>query len=148
MAESETTWPFGMEPPPGVTVIDTRAARFWRDDDGIVYNQNLVDGVVGQQELSRGLAAVRELTGGHPAVLIAYGGSMSAATREAREYMAGPEADATIAAMGVIVTSPVVRVIMTFFLRWSSPPYETRLHASIDEARLWARGLVGRQPTP
>lgn len=138
-------WPKGMEPEPGARVLDTGAARFWLGEDGVMYNQALVDGEVGRRDLERGFAAILELTGGQPAVLVAEAGSMSSTTHEAREYMASPEAGRAIAAMAVVVTSPVARVIMKLFLAWAPPPYSAKLFASVDAAREWAREVVKRR---
>jgi hypothetical protein len=50
-----------------------------------------------------------------------------------------------MAAVGVVITSPVVRIVMTFFMRLSSPPYEVKFLSSVEEGRIWARGVLERR---
>lgn len=138
-------WPPGMEPEAGAPVRSTGQARFWLSSEGIIYNENLVEGRVEREHMERGMAAILELTGGKAAVVIAYGGKMTSSTREAREYMAGPESQRAMRAMGVIVTSSLVRVVMTFFLRWAKPPFETRLFSTMEEAKAWGRALAASE---
>jgi hypothetical protein len=138
-------WPPGMAPEPGARVIDSGLLRTWRDHDGIIYSQNLVDGVVDRSHLESAFDGIGELTQGRRAVIVAYGSMVTAVTREAREYMVGPAAEATIAAVGVVITSPVVRIVMTFFMRLSSPPYAVKFLSSVEEGRTWARGFLERR---
>ena len=133
-----------MEPEAGAKQVTTSATRFWLSSEGIVYNQNLVEGTVEEAHLVEGLAALRELTNGQRAVLLADGGSRTAATREARAYMAGPQGRESIGAMVVVAHSPVARVVMSFFARFTKPPYPTHVCATVEDARVWARGQVAR----
>ena len=56
--------------------------------------------------------------------------------------LAGPEAAETYLAMAVLVRSPVARVIMNFFARFSAPPFPVRVFTDVDEARAWAAAQV------
>ena len=138
-------WPAGMEPEPGARVIGSALLRSWLAADGVLYSLNRVDGVVDRSHLDYAFEGIRDLMQGRRAVIVAHGAMVTAVTREAREYMVGPVAEATIAAVGVVITSPVVRIVMTFFTRLSSPPYEVRFLKSIEEGRTWAREVLARR---
>lgn len=135
-------------PPPGARVIDTGLVRFWRGDDGLIYDETYMEGVVEAEHMRRGLAAIAELTGGEPAPLVAVAGRSSEATREARQVLAGPEAVKLIAAMAVIAPNPVMRVALTFFMRVSRPPYPIRLFGTLAEAQAWAKTFLPRPHAP
>lgn len=131
-----------LHPPPGARLIDTGAARWWVDPCGVVCNQSYIDGVVTAEHLRAGFRAALELTGGGRAPLAAEAGPLSSATREARDLLAGPETAAVFTAMAVVVTSPVARTVMNFFVRFSKPSVPVRVFTAPDQALDWARSYL------
>ena len=125
-------------PPPGARVVDTGAARWWSEGEGLVCNQSYV-ATVTAEHLRAGFRVAREMGEGRKVALVAESGPLSQATRESRVVLAGPESAAVFAAMAVVVRSPVARAIMNFFVRLSSPPFPLRMFTSPDDARAWAR---------
>lgn len=131
-----------VEPPARARVIDTGAARWWLEGDGVVGNQSYVR-LVTAEHLRTGFRAAAELGGGRKVALVSETGPMSETTREARDLLAGDEAAAVFCALAVLVRSPVARTIMSFFVRFSSPPFPVRVFTDPDEARAWARQQAG-----
>lgn len=127
-----------LEPPSGADVRDSGAALWWWCGDGIVCNQ-AYERRVTTEHLRAGFAICRELGGGEPVVLVSEAGPLGETTREARDLLAGPEAAAIYRAMAVVVRSPVARAIMSFFVRFSSPPFPVRVFNDVQEALDWAR---------
>jgi hypothetical protein len=126
-------------PEPGARVLDTGLVRFWRGSDGVIYDETYMEGRVEGEHMRKGLDAIAELGGGRPHPLLACADRMGSASKEARDLLAGPEAAKLISAMAVIVTSPVARLVLNFFMRVSAPPYPLRLFATLPEAQAWAR---------
>jgi hypothetical protein len=113
--------------------------------DGVLYDDTYMVGRVEGEHMRKGLDAIRELTRGRRAPLVAVANRMGSASREARDLLAGPEAAQMISGMAVVVTSPVVRAVLRFFMLVSSPSYPVALFATIDEARRWARARVASE---
>lgn len=135
-------------PPPGSRVIDTGYVRFWRGEDGIIYNDTYMQGRVEGLAMRKGLAAVANLSGGAPAPMLAMANQMGTASREAREALASPEARALISALAVVAPSPVARMVLSFFARVSRPPFPVRLFPTLESAQRWCRSLGGDQAVP
>lgn len=131
-------------PPGGARVVDSGAARWWAEGNGVVCNQSYLR-LVTPEHLRAGFAVVRELSNGSKIALVAESGPLSETTREARRLLAGPEAAAIFSAMAVVVRSPVARTIMSFFVRFSTPPFPVKVFTSAEEARAWAATQVSGQ---
>jgi len=63
-------------------------------------------------------------------------------SREARLYFVSDEAVALYSAVAILISSPVSRVIGTFFLRLTNHKVPTRLFTSEEEAIAWLVALV------
>ena len=61
---------------------------------------------------------------------------------EARAYMAGPEGLKVSQAVGLLIGSPVSRVLGNLYLRLNKPPIPTRLFTSEEEALAWLRSFL------
>jgi hypothetical protein len=127
-----------LRPPPGTHVIDTGAARWWKEDDKLICNQSYKKRVT-VDDIHGGFDAARELVPEGKMVLIAESGPMTDSEREARQALSGPRAAELYIALAVIVRSPVARTIMNLFTRFYSPPFPVRCFS--DAARSWARSI-------
>jgi hypothetical protein len=63
-------------------------------------------------------------------------------TAEARAYLAGPEGLAVSQAVGLLIGSPVSRVLGNFYLGLNKPSIPTRLFTSDEEALAWLRSFL------
>jgi hypothetical protein len=63
-------------------------------------------------------------------------------TAEARAYLAGPEGSAICQAVGLLIGSPVSRVLGNFYLGLNKPLVPTRLFTSEEEAQAWLRSFL------
>lgn len=63
-------------------------------------------------------------------------------TAEARAYLAGPEGVRVSQAVGLLIGSPVSRVLGNFYLGLNKPSTPTRLFTSEEEAQAWLRSFL------
>jgi hypothetical protein len=96
------------------SVIETRCARSWLGGDGIMRQVILPGAEV----------------------------ALASVAREARQYYSGKEAAQTVRAVGLLVTSPLSRLIGNFFMVINKPPVPFRLFTSETEALEWLRGFI------
>ncbi len=129
-----------LTPPDEAEVIETCGGRVWLAN-GIVHEA--VD--IAHLELKhvRCLAqGIRTLVGDDTqSLLLADLGGVRSASSDARAYSSSAELRALVAAQAFVVTSPVTRVIASFFVRVFHPPFPVRLFAGPDPASAWLHGL-------
>lgn len=63
-------------------------------------------------------------------------------TAEARAYLAGPEGVRVSQAVGLLIGSPLSRVLGNFYLGLNKPSTPTRLFTAEEEAQAWLRGFL------
>jgi hypothetical protein len=63
-------------------------------------------------------------------------------TAEARSYLAGREGVQVSQAVGLLIGSPVSRVLGNFYLGLNKPSVPTRLFTSEEEAQAWLRSFL------
>jgi hypothetical protein len=63
-------------------------------------------------------------------------------TAEARAYLAGREGSQVSQAVGLLIGSPVSRVLGNFYLGLNKPSVPTRLFTSEEEAQAWLRDFL------
>jgi hypothetical protein len=123
-------------------VIETRVARIWLDQDGILHNVILPNAMVmleDAKEISNSNAEVAE---GKKIVGLVDARNVKSATREARKFAARDETKTSRAAIAILVGSPLSRVIGNFFISIDKPPYPTRPFTSETEAIEWLKGFL------
>jgi hypothetical protein len=120
---------------PGEVV--TRSARMWLDDEGIV-QQVSAPGSDYTLDVAKDLCAqTRSLSGGSPRPMLVDMTLLRSITRDARTFFARQTTDSGIAAVALLVDSPLSRVVGNFFMRNSPAIVPTRLFTSRDEATTW-----------
>jgi len=129
-----------LTPPAAAEVIETCGGRVWLDN-GIVHEA--VDVAHLELEHVQCLAkGVRALVGEHAqALLLADLCGVRSASSDARAYSSSAELRALVGAQAFVVTSPVTRVIASFFVRVFHPPFPVRLFAGPAPASAWLHGL-------
>ena len=123
-------------------VLSTRTERIWLGEDGIIYavvNPGLVMDLADAQENVRGFA---EVGGGvRRLAVIDIRAHAASATREAREYYAGPENAKVVLAVAMLVRSPTSRILGNLFLGLNKTLFPLRLFAEPEPAAAWLRSL-------
>ena len=67
---------------------------------------------------------------------------MNSFSREARLYFSTDEVADCVSACGIVVGTPVSKVLGNFYLGLSNPRLPSRLFTSNDEAVAWLKGFV------
>jgi hypothetical protein len=118
--------------------ITTPTTRHCLREDGLLLSEALPGAGQTLADARESVAAYGALNGGKRRPLLvdlrAAGKPMD---REAREYYAGPELAAVVSAAALLVTSPIGRVIGTFFLRLSRTATPIRMFTEEREALDW-----------
>jgi len=121
--------------------VNTEQAEIlFRDDDVLEYHYS--DGaVVGLPEARRMVDAALDLVGeAAPCPTVVVAGDVKVVTREARQFFAESEENRAISScVGLVVTSPVARVIGNFFMGLNKPRVPTRLFKTVDDAVRWVK---------
>ena len=90
------------------------------------------------------IAAFRELSEARPMPLIIDVPGYPNADRDARKYWSSAEVRRLITSMAIVVHSPVMRVIGTFFIRLGKPPFPCKLFGDLEAAIAWTGRLGDR----
>jgi hypothetical protein len=122
--------------------VETRVARIWSGDDGIGRVVFLPDVVVSLADATEYVAACRDLSHGKRSPVLIDGRHVRSIRREARTFLASDAAAAFTSAVGVIVASPLSRIIGSIFLGWNIPRFPVRLFGAEAEALEWLRRFL------
>jgi len=123
---------------PSEGVLTTRTERIWLGDDGIiraVVHPGLVTRLEDAQENVRGFALVAGSA--RRRALIDMRAHAASATRDAREYYAGPENAKVVLAVGLLVRSSISRMMGNFFLGINRTIFPLKLFAEPEPALEW-----------
>ena len=114
--------------------------RMWVSPDGIVHlvwNQGVA---MGLEEAVAATTAMTELTGGTQAPLLVDTRGLATQERSARQEFV--KRGDLVAAVALIVDTPVSRLMSNFFLSVSKPVVTTRLFDDETSAIAWLQGLA------
>lgn len=125
----------------------TRTARIWMDDEHIVHIESLPGAEETIAEAKANVDAVRATVGNKRHVLLVDMRRLKSIDISARRFYAEePSAKDTLRALGLVVSSPVSRIVGNFVIRaFSRSPAAIRMFTGEDEARAWLRGFVGER---
>lgn len=118
-------------------VIDTRTARTMLGDDGIV-RVHMFPGTRETCETAReNIAAFLEICAGKKLPVLIDLTDTLGASQEARRLYSGDEVSRHTTATAMIVSSPVTKVMASFFLKLNQPRRILRLFTSEADAFEW-----------
>ncbi|MFO0659413.1 MAG: hypothetical protein U0165_06240 [Polyangiaceae bacterium] len=113
----------------------------WVGSDGLVRSR-IRDGIDFVLEDSiDALDATKRLAKTLPTGVIVDCAGVRSASRESREFWSRAEALEALSCMAIVVTSPIARVIASFFVRLVRPGFNVKLFSSELEAVEWVRSL-------
>lgn len=117
-------------------------AGMWLGVDGIVRIVWVPGAEATLADAEECMAAYLTINGGKRRPMIVDTATMKSLAREARHYFASAEAAKVASAVGIIVGTPVSRVLGNFYLGLGNPNLPTRLFASEGEALEWLKGYI------
>jgi len=125
-------------PPETVT---TRTATIWLRDDGIVQIVIFPNAAEGQADAQTNVATCFRVGGERRRPVLVDVRQMKGFEREARVYYSSEETAQIITALGLLVGSPLSRVLANFFLGLNRVRVPTKLFISEEKAVEWLKGF-------
>lgn len=123
-----------LAPPPHA--LRTRTCLLWRDGE-LVIGQFLPQADVTGDDARENLGVLLSLVAPGRAPVLVDLRSIRAQSAEARAVFAGPEALRVSTAVGLLIGSPISRVLGNFYLGFNKPLTPSRLFTSVADARSW-----------
>lgn len=126
-------------------VVATRTCLLWLER-GLLRGRFLQGAEVTREDALENLAVSERLTGGRRLPALIDLREVKAQSAEARAVLAGPAAARVSGAVGLLIGSPLSRVLGNFYLRFNRPGTPTRLFSTEAEAEAWLRAAGGAGP--
>lgn len=123
-------------------VVNIAKASMWLEEDGIVRIMWVPGAEVTLADAQESMAAYLRINQGKRRPLFVDTSQMKSLAREARHLYASEEAARVASAVGLIVGTPVSRVLGNFYLGLSNPHLPTRLFDAEAEALEWLKGYL------
>ena len=113
-------------------------------DDGVVRMKEPPDVMMGLPEAKEMIAAISELGNGDKVILL---GDLRrhrgfTVDSEGREYLGGKQMGEIVAAVGLLVGSPLSRFMGNFFIAINKPGFPVKLFTSEPKAIEWLKDFV------
>lgn len=123
-------------------MIDVRSQTIFLDEDGIVHAtlKPMVELTLADAE--EAVEAIRTLSGERRRPVLVDLRKAKGMSREARVFFSGPVTATVESAAGLVVTSPLTRMIANFFMGLNKPLFPTRMFNTEEDAMAWLRTFV------
>jgi hypothetical protein len=128
-------------------VVTTRAARIWIEDDEILRCDCLPDVAQTLADAEETMAVFWEVAGRRRVPVMIDLRRARSIDRAARTHYGGPEGARVQLAAGLLIGSPVSRMLGNIFLGFNNLRIPVRLFTAEDEALGWLRGWRAVTPT-
>lgn len=119
--------------------FDTRTGTLEVREDGILHARTAPGSLVTLADARENLASLPDRPDHGKQLLMVDLRGMTGMTREARQFYASEEAAKALAAIALIVGSPLSRMIGSFFLGFNKPRMPLRLFTSEQQAVRWLK---------
>ena len=123
----------------------TRTVRIWIGDDGIVRMVDLPGAEEVLEDAVENLATIRNVSENKKPPIMIDIRELKSITREARKYYASEETAKFGKAIGLVIGSPMTRVIGNFFIQLNRPALPLKLFTSEDKALDWLKGFIANE---
>lgn len=123
-------------------VIETRNAKVWLGDDGIIRSLQKHGAEETLDTAKENIAAILKVSKGKKRPLLVDMVAQKSITFEAREFYSDEARGSEGSALALLVGSPVSRVIGSVMIRISKPVLPIKLFTSEGDAIEWLRGFL------
>ena len=120
--------------------ISERTQRTWLDEEGILHAEAVHGAAQTLEDAEACVAFMWEVAGQRRRPVLIDLRQARSMDRATRAYYAGPATASKQIAVGILIESPLSRVLGNFFLGLNKPIMPTRLFTSEAEALAWLRG--------
>ncbi len=122
-------------------VFETRVSKIWLNERGIVHSVVHPKAEINGADAREGLAITAKLGQGRPVPVLADISGIRSVTAKARDCYSQKQATDALAAMALLVSSPISKVVGNFFIGLNKPPFPVKLFTSESDAFDWLLGL-------
>lgn len=123
-------------------IIETRSAKIWLGEDGIIRLVSLGSHGEGLAPAQENWQAVDQMRQGKRRPILGDIRKTGPVDAEGRKFYANVEAKDLISAVALLVESPISRVVGSLFLGLNRPPVPIRIFTSEQQALEWLRGFL------
>ncbi len=131
-----------MELPAKTKVIELNAYYTWMGDDGIARTKVKPMSDVTLKDAKENSIAVNSLHIKKDFPLLIDSRDIRSITKEARDYFSMNNRESHVIAFGIIIGSPLSRIIGNFFMGLNKPRVPTRLFKNEAEALKWLKAYL------
>lgn len=114
---------------------------FFEYDNEILYVKTKVGFIIEKSDMEQILKDAIEITGGNKYYALIDTTNQTDSTPEARNYYSNSEYSRYRFADAYVVNSLALRLVVNFYLKFSSPPVPSKMFGSIKEALQWIEEL-------
>lgn len=127
-----------MELPQNLDVIETSAYWTWMGKDGVGRTKVKEGAHVTIKEAKENSKAVLSLAD-HEFPLLIDSTGIKSITKEGRDYFSMNNRESLVIALGIVVNSPLSRVVGNFFMGLNKPRVDTKLFRTEEAALEWLK---------
>jgi len=117
--------------------LTTSISKVWNGEDGIGRVIFLPNSIITVDAAKDYIAAGAKLSKGKSMPVFCDLRKVKSVDRQARKYLASEEVSKLTKASAILVSSPVSRLLGSFFIGLNKPPYPVKLFTSEEEAIKW-----------
>jgi hypothetical protein len=122
-------------------VIELRAYTTWMGNDGIARTKVKPLSEVTIKDAMENSVAVNSLSNGNDFPLLIDTRDIRSITKEARDYFSMNNRESHVIAFGILIDSPLSKIIGNFFMGLNKPRVPVRLFTSEKEAVTWLQSF-------
>ena len=122
--------------------LETRTHRFWLRPEGYLYCKIKEEAEINYTDAVASIEAIAKITGNMALPVFCDARQLKSASKEAREYYAGVEAQKNLKAAAILIGSPLTKSVVNFFLLFNKPPYPIKMFTSEEEALQWIKKSI------
>jgi len=123
-------------------IIKTRTASIWLDEQCIIHSVSNDDAELTLEDAIENLVGMKSIATKIPAFVLSDIRNISSASKEHRDYFSSEKAAEVFAAVAILISSPLSKVLGNIFLKINKPPFIGKLFTSETEAMKWLNELI------
>ena len=128
-----------MNIPANIEIIEVSAFKTWIGEDDICVTVVKPNSEITIKEALENTEAVIKLSQGKCYPLLVDTRQIKSISKEARDYFSMRERKGNVKAIGMLVDSPLSKIIGNFFLGLNKPKVPTQLFVEEKQARIWLK---------
>jgi len=126
-------------------VVDTSVSDVWLDEEGILHEVAHERAHVTLATARREVAAMKRVAGGGRYPILVDIRNSRSVTRDARQYLSGPEAAECVTAVALLTGSALTKIMGNFFIGFNRGTFPTRVFSDEGAALEWLRSVARKE---